>query len=736
MLIIFNQPTLQCRNTFRHRHEVAERSKRNHNSRLLPLRDETTARICQHDSWSTIPGDEVSSHIYRTAIDLWSKPKYPITANADFAGATFISNGQLRSDSQKSRCKQYSTDFEDDGIKIRVHQIQRNTDYDQSRDRRNVTRFAKYAISVQSCMGQRELHPEISKRGQVETEGSDGLQQLEASNDDEMICGTNGYLVNKNNKMCYKDVVGSNTVTNRDNDIENYKYDDSQNETALSGPNSDEKCTMRIPETGRKVEHITQKLEQTAQRYAREYSPPKVADKRKEEYPTTLDHKTMPLNDQRYQREIRIIQSRSETDETLQKDQIPYTDVMTVAIHPDQKRNTQKSSNRRLERPEPPFEDAPEPPHDRPIRGRRYSEKEEIYSNTTRFTRCRGTLEKDRGYESNFETKLEREKVVEKVQIPNRRKDSGVYITQSRELITPKTPEKDDINNSLKNKNGIQGRSKTTFGNTSHSRNTFDGEIKSPKLVKRTKSFWRFRRDSDVLEGMALWQHRSLVDIPKVIGEESKAEGVKDRKDLSRKSSQDNFVCSQSIGKDSRSSDNTITNDYHVHYQEEPKPAERSLLSDKPDDFNDSPIPAERPKAMERSECKNQNRAERPYFIGNISRKAILENERKRSMEAKKNMVMAELKENNEAKRSESRNKSYSDDDDGLIQNFSESEASDEESTYSCIIENDQPIAETTLLPRTKLRRDSERERDKTTCGPWYDHWGIDASVNSNKKNE
>lgn len=36
----------------------------------------------------------------------------------------------------------------------------------------------------------------------------------------------------------------------------------------------------------------------------------------------------------------------------------------------------------------------------------------------------------------------------------------------------------------------------------------------TPRTVKRTKSLWRFKnKKNNVLEGMALWKHRSLIDI-------------------------------------------------------------------------------------------------------------------------------------------------------------------------------------------------------------------------------
>lgn len=40
--------------------------------------------------------------------------------------------------------------------------------------------------------------------------------------------------------------------------------------------------------------------------------------------------------------------------------------------------------------------------------------------------------------------------------------------------------------------------------------------LKDKGLVKRTKSsLWKFRKNDDVLEGMSLWRHRSLVDVTK-----------------------------------------------------------------------------------------------------------------------------------------------------------------------------------------------------------------------------
>lgn len=38
-------------------------------------------------------------------------------------------------------------------------------------------------------------------------------------------------------------------------------------------------------------------------------------------------------------------------------------------------------------------------------------------------------------------------------------------------------------------------------------------DVPYDKKIKRTKSLWKFKKIDDVLEGMSLWKHRSLVDI-------------------------------------------------------------------------------------------------------------------------------------------------------------------------------------------------------------------------------
>ncbi|XP_011315016.1 uncharacterized protein IRSp53 [Fopius arisanus] len=691
----------------------------------------------ENDSWKTIPRDENSWNMYRNSMDMWSESKHPNrNKGSDLEGRYTAVNGRRRVDTH-DQIRSSDTELRDK--RERKGESSRKSDYEESRGRQQIERNCRYTngdeLPRELSHRSREDRRENAKR-QRDIEESEDEREI---NNEEESYEINDYPDKFSSQKYYENHETSHNnerYQNEEREREEDKYENDKSESISSASDSEDASTITIPETGRKVEHIAQKLEQTAQKYAREHSPPKFVERRREDYTKSLDREGEPPSYEKYERDTRAGQSRerSERERYPERNHQTYERERTFEKNPDRKRNIERNSNRRFERPRPPFEDAPERPRDKPYRERRYSEKEEIYGETGRFSRTPGTLEKDRGYESNFETKLERSKAIEKVQVGYRRNESSQ--NRKRDPSDTRSPECNDTNNNtLKNDRKNLPRQSTALGHLVQTGRAFDVDMKSPKVVKRTKSFWRFRRDSEVLEGMALWQHRSLVDIPKMVKREVKDHKVKDDSEISRKLSPDNHSGSgRSIGKDSRSSDNTLTNDCSEtrhHEREEPKPAERSLVPDKSDYFDDFPTPAERPKAVERSEYRVQ-REERSYFVGNVSRKAILEKERKRSLEAKRNMVVAELKENNDAKKGERRINSYGDDDDGLIQNFSETEASDEESTYSCIVVKEQQ--EKTLLPRTKLRRDSDREGEKNTCGPWYDLWGVDASVNNKKK--
>lgn len=553
-----------------------------------------------------------------------------------------------------------------------------------------------------------------SRNGEsTKIESEDDIEIEEEEEEEETYGNGTEYSDKYENKKYYRENSEQDETSRRGYrsiERDESKYNDKSSSSASSS-NSDDESTITIPETGRKVEHIAQKLEQTAQKYAREHSPPKFIERRAEKQQNNYENFN-ERKPQRYERDRYFEKSAT----------LGYERERSFEKNPERNRNVERLSSRRFERPRPPSVEAPERPTDqRSFRERRYSEKEEIYGETGRYIRDPPMIDKDRGYESNFETKLERSKVIERHGYRDAHEKNGLE-------------NNDTNNNTLKNeRKPLLPRQSTAMGHLIQTGRVFEVDTKSPKLVKRTKSFWRFRRDSEVLEGMALWQHRSLVDIPKMIKKETKDEKNQTNESSRKSSHEESPETHRTLEK--KNSDSTITNERLVN---EPKPAERMHVPDKGDFFDDFPTPAERPKIVERSDYRVRQE-ERSYFVGNVSRKAILENERKRSLEAKRNLIVAELKENNEAKRNDRRKKPYGDDDDGLMQTFTETEASDEESTYSCIIVKDQ-VAEKTLLPRTKLRRDSDRERgrarerEKNTCGPWYDLWGVDQSVNKKKK--
>ncbi|CAD1478994.1 unnamed protein product [Heterotrigona itama] len=713
--------------------------------------DKSGGKDWENDSWKTIPRDEKSWHLYRTAMDIWAETnasqgnengesryqsrRYDTQerkngrGGGDFSERGTMENGPSgRKSAKKTQERSQKNEYDNRGRGNNSGQKNKATSNEEQSARKSTRRSNE---SVEQA--RRESSKRTTKEQQEETEEDEiELEEEEEEEDEEEDTYSRRIDYQKyEGKKYYGDRADGQDRNTRGRGYraiaqEESKYENEKTSTATSSGTDDE-STITIPETGRKVEHIAQKLEQTAQKYAREHSPPKNRgaqrfERERERYleksPTTT---------------TTIITNTTTTNTTAVAHQkitaSTYERERAFEKNPDRNRNIERASSRRFERPRPPSEEAPQRPTDprNLYRERRYSDKEEAIYGETRYVRESGSsIDKERGYESNFETKLERTKVIERHGYQN----LGQSNLHKFQRNGPQHAEKNDTNNNtLKgdNRKPLLPRQTTAVAHLIQTGRAFDvQESKSPKLVKRTKSFWRFRRDSDVLEGMALWQHRSLVDIPKMIKKEAKDEANAD--DASKKQTPEGSPGSrQSLEK--RNSDVTITNESH---HEEPKPAERIHVPEKSDYFEDFPTPAERPKTVERSEYR-MHQEERSYFMGNVSRKAIIEKERKRSLEAKRNMIVAELKENNEAKRHE-RRKKYTDDEDGLTQNFSETEASDEESTYSCIVVKDQTVAEKTLLPRTKLRRDSDRERDKNTCGPWYDLWGVDASVNKKKK--
>ncbi|XP_011497290.1 PREDICTED: uncharacterized protein LOC105361735 [Ceratosolen solmsi marchali] len=749
------------------------------------IQSSSESKDWENDSWKTIPRDEKSWHVYRSAMtEYWSESSVVGSSNDQ-------SNGKSGRHEERRIIRNIDNDSNGPTKKERKQQQQQQqqhndnnqkNEYENTRAVRNSNserngggKFASNDDHGNSSRGynrrldREENRSRKDRRGDIETE--DDEIEVEADVDDEENESYNVSVNYRPDKYDNKQYYDSN---NDDDRRLNYrrsndsKYDDDKMSDSSSSPSSESEDESTIPETGRKVEQITQKLEQTAQKYAREHSPPKFMERRSMDYnKNSLDRsrdepKLSPMPFDKYERNIRssrTTQRHLSSDRERERDR--YTDKSIASSrqstltydcnrvyekNSERRHTSERISTRGLDRPRPPSQEAPERPTEQHLqskehqryRERRYSEKEDIYGETVGigFSNESLIVDKDRGYESNFETKLERTKVLERHGYPRASRISESHIERN-----------DTNNNTLKDDRKLLiPRQSTAMGHLIQTGRGFEIENKSPKLVKRTKSFWRFRRDSEVLEGMALWQHRSLVDIPKMLKKHSYEEKTKSP-DESRKSSSEGSPGPSHRSLERKNSGSTITNEringIEQSLPDEPKPAERIHLPEKSspvDYFEDLPTPAERPKMADRGEYRSSSsrhhKEQRPYFVGNVSRKAILENERKRSLEAKRNMIVAELKENNQVKRNERRKNPYGDDDDGLmVQHFTETDASDEESTYSCIIVKDQAVSEKTLLPRTKLRRDSERgDRNKKTCGPWYDLWGVDQSVTKKKK--
>ncbi|XP_011695406.1 PREDICTED: uncharacterized protein LOC105454485 [Wasmannia auropunctata] len=780
-------------------------------------KDEKRSKDWENDSWKTIPRDEKSWQLYRTAMDLWAESKANQTGDDHSKKYFEMENGD------------FALENGDMAKKRKNKKVAQTPNERPSPNQRTKMTDERGAPAATRRGGDQRR---VDKRTQAETE-EDELEEDEEDFSTEYRSNNKFYADNQEAQQERRGGGGGGGGGGGNFEAEKYA------KSTSSSSDSDDESTITIPEPGRKVEHIAQKLEQTAQKYAREHSPPKFLDRRERsaanEYKSleretreaalsrdrrersAMEYKSlergrdgdqksmdsarrddkMRLRDDKRARDDKHTLERSSREdkpnferaredkqsfersreekqnfERTREDKHGYErsredrqvfdrsredkqsfqraredtqsyeraharsrneqeraymeqrkEVMGYerTFEKNRNRTVERLSSRRFERPRPPSQEAPERPSMGPYRERRYSDKEEaIYGETGRYGI--GSLERDRGYESNFETKLERTKVIERHGYQEGLQGPGL---QKRNAV-PRINERsngDTNNNTLKvERKSALPRQATAMGHLVQTGRAFD-ESKSPKLVKRTKSFWKFRRDSEVLEGMALWQHRSLVDIPKMIRKEDKTAENEERQRNSEGGSPNS-----SLG----NSEGTITNE---HRNEEPKPAERSHVPDKMDYFDDFPTPAERSKITERSDYRMpQQQEERTYFVGNVSRKAIIEKERRRSLEAKRNMIVAELKENNESKRhGMARGRRNYDEEDATL-NFSETEASDEESTYSCIVIKDQSIPEKTLLPRTKLRRESDRDRNN--CGPWYDLWGVDASVNKKKKKQ
>jgi hypothetical protein len=64
------------------------------------------------------------------------------------------------------------------------------------------------------------------------------------------------------------------------------------------------------------------------------------------------------------------------------------------------------------------------------------------------------------------------------------------------------------------NFNKLSMKQSNSYGNLTESSRTLEPyNLDNSTTIKRNKSFWRFSKSEDILEGMALWKHRDLVTI-------------------------------------------------------------------------------------------------------------------------------------------------------------------------------------------------------------------------------
>jgi hypothetical protein len=114
-----------------------------------------------------------------------------------------------------------------------------------------------------------------------------------------------------------------------------------------------------------------------------------------------------------------------------------------------------------------------------------------------------------------------------------------------------------------------------SFGNlTESSRNLEHGFNIDSTTMKRNKSFWRFSKSEDILEGMALWKHRDLVpiDIESVDKEMTLKKPEKQSKKtntLQKKNSQMDTM--KSSGKEKRDVSLRVQNPANINYGKERK---------------------------------------------------------------------------------------------------------------------------------------------------------------------
>lgn len=112
-----------------------------------------------------------------------------------------------------------------------------------------------------------------------------------------------------------------------------------------------------------------------------------------------------------------------------------------------------------------------------------------------------------------------------KSRIPTRRSGDADTLQSPKKAYASANNVSQSHSNTLNNRSSSNGhhniRQSTSYGNLvagsgGTDENDVDfmyrnGDLKNGNIIKRTKSFWKFGKSDDILEGMAMWKHRDLV---------------------------------------------------------------------------------------------------------------------------------------------------------------------------------------------------------------------------------
>lgn len=269
--------------------------------------------------------------------------------------------------------------------------------------------------------------------------------------------------------------------------------------------------------------------------------------------------------------------------------------------------------------------------------------------------------------------------------------------------------------------------------------------------VKRTKSLWKFKRSfkNEILEGMSLWKHRSLIDVRTPNGKEGKlSEKSLDEKSENIYASADNLLkenqkCLEKVNNEKNARKNGGSKS-ESHDQENYYSDDTTVL----DDGSDSVIVVNdhinlTMKRKNRSKYEISNRSDvtqSDTIIGNgdksemsNSRSDLSENTETETLEKESFLPRMKLIKtssndisNHFIERDLSNKKGYQTWNPNL--KIKETKKWREDDGKSSNIYKER--SNNKLKDAPKLIKDQLRVNDsKTKCGPWYDLWGVDSSV-------